>query len=226
MMFNRIVVTLSLFIIAFLSLYAKDARAYNNNDFQNWGTATAKYQASDVLQLSFENQSRIGNNSTNFYYNHIELGLFGKLSDYLKLGGGFRYTYKKQQLNNAAWKSNYRAIMTALLEFGADKFKFSTRNRFEYRMPDGAPNRWWYRNLFELALPLIVAKPKVRPFIADEIFINLNLKDFSENRAFVGLKIRPIEKFEGKIFYLRQSFETSNRWKSNNVLGISATTFF
>lgn len=225
-MLKHLLIACSLLIVCYSSLYAIKAEAYDNNDFQNWETAAVNIQANEVLQLALENQFRIGNNSTDFYYDHLELNLLGKFSDYLKLGGGFRYTYAKNQSANTAWKSEYRPIMTALLEFGSDRFKLSSRNRFEYRIPDGAPNRWWYRNLVELDLPLIFAKPEIRPFLADEIFINLNPGDFSENRIFAGFKIKPMERLEGKVYYLRQSFETSNRWKSNNIMGISVTTLF
>ena len=91
------------FVLLFSSLiicglfYANDVEAYDNNDYQSWQTLAAQWQINDKLQFGLQDEFRIGKNSTDFYYNHVQLDLLGEISDHISLGAGFRYIYKKNQ---------------------------------------------------------------------------------------------------------------------------------
>jgi len=95
----------------------------------------------------------------------------------------------------------------------------SDRTRFEYRDREDKDDLWRYRNKVTVKLPLELTELKLKPYLADEVFIPLNDDNITKNRIYAGVSFQLLENMTGEVFYLWQSSRTAGDWKDTNVLG-------
>jgi len=60
---------------------------------------------------------------------------------------------------------------------------------------------------------------EIQPYVADEVFIDLDGDDFNRNRAYAGFSLKIFKNLKGEIFYLWQNSKKSGNWNDINVLG-------
>lgn len=211
----------SLFLLIFLLcsfISASSIYAYNNNDFQYWPRLAIDAGLQNNWKFVLFDEVRIGDNSTKLYQNHAETGLINQLSDYVSVGAKFRYVYTRGTNGTEKWNSEYWPIMEGTAATKSGPTEFLTRNRFEYRIIEGQANKWWYRNYLELTFPVIAASIKLRPYIGNEFFFELNNTALKQNRIYAGLKMKFGEHISTDLYYLRYYFKKPD-WKAYNVFG-------
>jgi hypothetical protein len=95
----------------------------------------------------------------------------------------------------------------------------SSRSRFEFRDLKDKEDVWRYRNKFTLKLPFELTELKLKPYIADEIFITLTDDEIDRNRAYLGV-IWPLCKgLDADIYYMWQTSKSIEEWKDIYVIG-------
>ena len=99
------------------------------------------------------------------------------------------------------------------------------RNRVEYRVIQGSENRWVYRNRLDIDLPVIWKRIKLRPYVANEVFVDVGQSDLGFDWLYGGFKLSPAPWLALDIYYMRD-FAEINGWKAYNVLGTSIKFLF
>lgn len=135
-----LVVVLALMIIG-------SAYAYDDGDFQLWNTDVEEYSINKDAKIALEEEFRWGDNTTEFYYQHYDIGFFCNLGKRLNAGAGYRHIY---ELKKGDFKPENSPYITASLLWGFEGFKFEDRSRIEYRHFDYQGDSWRYRNKITL----------------------------------------------------------------------------
>jgi hypothetical protein len=112
----------------------------------------------------------------------------------------------------------------------------SNRFRVEYRDLWGDSDYWRFRDkvTFNSAFDSLDARgirllnrERFKPYIADEIFFSSNGQGFSQNEAYLGVKIKIVKNVDADLYYLYQSTENSSgRWQDNNIIGMDIVFSF
>ena len=193
------------------------AYAYDDHDFQVWNTDVEEFKINKDAKIAAEEEFRWGNNASEFYYHHYDIGFFYNLKKFLNLGGGYRRIY---ELKKGKFKVEDEPYLTTALFWDLKGFKFEDRNRLEYRNFDYQNDSWRYRNKITVKLPCRFTKMEVQPYISDEIFIGFNgSSQFNQNRFTSGLGMNLTKNIKAEIYYMLQSSKGSDVWVDTNVLG-------
>jgi len=215
MKMKYLIFTFSILALFFLG---NKAYAYDNHDFQIWNTDTEEIKINKSLKAVFEQEFRWGDNASELFYQHYDVGVVYAVNKNLDLGAGYRHVLDKK---GDKFKSENEPNISAILKTDFAGFSLSDRNRLEYRHFKYQTDNWRYRNLFTLRLPWKFTKLQIRPYLADEIFINLNGMDLNGNRLYFGLGFDLIGNLKGELYYMLHTVKASNicTWSDTNVFG-------
>ena len=203
-----------MFTLALLAMGS--AHAFDNGDFQVWHTEVQELKIDDASRIAMEEEVRLGDDGGNLYYHHYDLGYAYDANKHLTLGLNYRQVYDKK---NGNFKIENRPHINATLKEEIAGFKLETRNRLEYRHFDYQEDSWRYRNKFTVKFPWKFTRLQIQPYLADEIFLNLNGIDFNRNRFYSGFTFNLTKNLKAEVYYLFQSAKSSGRWTDANVLG-------
>jgi hypothetical protein len=191
--------------------------ATQDGDSQLWNTESIEGALAEDWGVKLEEEFRIGDDMEELYYHHTDAGLTYKLTDLFLLGLNYRQIFEKR---NGEFKEENRLHVNATIKWRWEDFSFKDRSRFEYRVRTGKENVWRYRNKLSGTLPVKMTKFDIQPYLADEVFIDLNEGKFSRNRLFAGFGADVIKHLEVDIYYLWQASDKDKDWIDFNVIGI------
>lgn len=102
----------------------------------------------------------------------------------------------------------------------------SDRSRLEYRNRENEKDVWRYRNKVTVKLPVELTALKLQPYVAEELFINLDEEGFNRNRLAGGFYINLSKNIKGDIYYLWQTSKSDRKWDDINVIGTGLRFYF
>jgi len=192
---------------------------YEDEGFQWWSNAGASFDVAKDWKCAFEQEFRMGDDGGNLYYEHSDLGfIYSGLAEWLDLGAGFRLIYEKDSSDEFQRENSPYIIVT--LKGKLFDCPVSTRSRIEYRDRTEKEDVWRYRNKITVKLPVELTPLKLKPYLADEIFITLNDDNVDKNRLYFGAVMPLSEGIEADIFYMWQASRVdSGDWSDIQVLG-------
>ena len=203
-------------IVAFFCL---DALAFDDEDWQYWGTANASYKISDEWKFGIEEEVRWGDDMHNPYYNHTDAGFtYSGLADWFDLSLNYRHI-KEEKSND--WKTEYRPHVNGTVKWKWQDFSFSNRSRFEFREREDTDETWQYRNKLSLKPPISLTKHKIQPYVADETFFDSDSKELNRNRLYSGFSFQIFKDLKAELYYLwqRSKSSSSGKWTDVNAVG-------
>jgi len=208
---------ISFVLIGLTLMLTAKVYAYDDHDFQVWNTDVEEFKINKDAKIALEEEFRWGDNASEFYYHHYDIGFFYNLKKFLNVGGGYRRIY---ELKKGEFKVEDEPYVTTTLLWDLKGFKFEDRNRLEYRYFDCQNDSWRYRNKITVKLPRRFTKMEVQPYLSDEIFIGFNgSSQFNQNRFSSGLSMNITKDIKAEIYYMLQSSKGSDVWVDTNVLG-------
>jgi len=206
-------------IVGIIAFFCSDALAFDDEDWQYWGTASVSYEISDEWKLDLEEEARWGDDMRNPYYNHTDVGaVYSGLADWFDLGINYRYINEEK---SNEWKKEHRPHVNGTVKWKLCDFSFSNRSRFEFREREDSDEVWQYRNKLSLKSLLNLTKYKIQPYIADETFFDSDLKELNRNRLYSGLSFNIFKNLKGDVYYLwqRSKSSSSGKWTDVNAVG-------
>lgn len=203
------------------------AYAYDNRDFQVWNTDAEEMKINDKLKVTLEEEFRWGDNASELYYQHYDIGLGYALNKSWDLKLSYRHVLEKK---SGKFKVENEPNINATYKWNFLGCDMSNRFRLEYRHFDYQTDTWRYRNMLTVKAPWEFTRFKIRPFIADDLFIVSKGAAINNNRFYSGLGFKITKNFEGDIHYLLQHTRTVGKtkttWPHVNVLGIRLKAVF
>lgn len=209
--------------IGLVLVFTASAYAYDDGDFQLWHTENQEFKVNKNSKITLEEEFRWADDAGDFYYQHYDAGFSQSMNKHLVLGVNYRQVYEKK---NGKFQEENRPYVNATLKHELRGFQFDDRNRFEYRHFDYQTDTWRYRNKFTAKFPWKLIKVEIQPYLADEIFVDLNTGSFNRNRFYAGFGFSIIKNLKAEIYYLLQSSKSSGKWADANVLGTKLKIIF
>ena len=190
--------------------------AFDDNDFQYWNTESVSWKITEDWKMKVEEEFRFGNDVSDFYYQHSDLGVtYSGIAEWLDIGINYRFVFEEK---NDDWSYENRPHVNTTVKLDLYDFNFNSRARFEYRDKENADPEWRYRNKFTIKSPKFT-KLEIQPYIADEIFVDFDGEDLNRNRLYGGIELKMFDNLKGEIFYLWQSSESNDNWTDWHILG-------
>ena len=66
----------------------------------------------------------------------------------------------------------------------------------------------------------------IKPYVTDEIFVNLDGTGFSQNRIYLGVVTKLHKNMSTNLYYAFQTIEDKEAWENNNIIGVDFTCYF
>lgn len=207
----------TLLIVGLILALAVKAYAYDDHDFQIWNTETEEIKVGEKWKVSAEQEFRWGDNASELFYQHYDMGAFYSFTKWFSAGAGYRHVLLKSKGKYLIENEPYIHV-TVTGEFKG--FKLESRNRFEYDHFDYRSDYGRYRNKFTLRFPWKWTKIQIQPFVADEVFLCYTKSDaFNQNRFSAGFGVDITKNIKGDIFYMLQSYKSGETWFDANIFG-------
>jgi hypothetical protein len=192
------------------------AFAYEDGDWQCWNTESIEGNLTENWKIKLEEEFRFGDKMGQLYYHHTDCGLTSRLTDWFYLGLNYRQIYEKKK---GKWKEENRPHANGIFKRKWQEFKVKNRSRFEYRIRQGKEAVWRYRNKLTVAFPVKYTRLDIKPYLADEIFVDFDKGKLNRNRLYVGFKAKLVKRLKTDIFYLWQRSKKGGAWIDYNVIG-------
>jgi hypothetical protein len=210
--------------VVFVLLYAAGP-ALAEGDHEYWAKAAFVVPVSANWRFSFEERLTFGDEARRLDDHQMDYCLtYWGFADWLGVGLGYKQTFEK---DDDDWRVEDRPLTNIILKTRIRDWAVVSRSRFEYRIPEEDPESWRYRNQVTILSPATFTPLKILPYISDEIFIDLDEADFSQQRLYGGCFIPLHEKIRLELFYLwKLSEQDDGSWHDTNVLGSYLCFFF
>jgi len=191
--------------------------ADTDGDFQYWNTESVSWEFIEGWTATLEEEFRFEDGGGDFSYQHSDIGVhYELLKGYIDLGMNYRLVFQE---SSGKWRDENRPHLNATAKFDLFGFNLSSRSRFEARFREKTSDGWRYRNKFTVKLPKFTAF-EIRPYIADEVFVDFIKDKFTTNRLYGGVGFKVFKNLKADIFYLWQATqEKDGTWLDFNVLG-------
>ena len=213
-----------MFVIVGVALFLMTTvYAYDDGDFQIWNTENQEFKVNKESRITLEEEFRWGDDAGDFYYHHYDTGFIHSFNQNLDLQANYRQVYEKKK---GEFKEESRPHLNATLKFELYAFKLDDRNRIEYQHFDYKTDTWRYRNKFAVKFPWKLTRLEIQPYVADEIFVELEDGSLSRNRLYSGLEFTIIKHIKGGVYYLLQSSKSSTQWVDAYVTGTKLKLIF
>lgn len=223
----RIFSTRLILICSLIFVFAKPAFA---SDAQFWQTFSVEGEVYKDLTLQIAEEIRFCDNMSELYYAQTDIGLMYALTDWFKFGAMYRQVFENRGYDVDesfdTWRQEKRPIANLIFDLKTKYIAFSDRSQFEFRFIDGARYNVRYRNKLSIEFPIKFEKVKFAPYVADEIFVDINNGVFNTNRFYTGTKFKIIDRFALELYYLLQSSKKTNYWSNFSALGFKAGVIF
>ncbi len=181
-----------------------------------WQAAKISKPLNDIYTLSMEGDFRSFNLAEQLKYYHGDIGIsFQVLSNFM-LSVNFREVFEWK----GVWKQEHRPHGTVSTKMQFGSLGISARSRFEYRMKQDKDPVIRNRNLVSIKFGKEFTPLKLVPYIADEIFYDMEESELNRNRFYVGMEIKCISFVKTVIYFLQQKDLKNEAWEPTNVVGM------
>ena len=215
------------FILECIFTFGGPCFAFEDEGFQFWASTSTSLDISQNWAAMFHREFRLGDDGGTLYYQHSELGAMYKgLAEWLELGFNYRQIFERD--DERVWKLENRPHVNITLKGKLSDLDLSNRSRFEYRIREDKDDLWRYRDKVTVKLPDELTGLKLKPYVANEVFITLDDCDYNVNRFYSGINFDffLFKKIQADVFYLWQSSKSHDDWKDIHVLGTGLKILF
>ncbi len=224
-----------LLCLILFSLLLADGVCYgSDNSFQFWPSAGVAWEVNKDWTLNYSEQLRLNDRGGTLYYGQSDFGLIYKsLAEWLDIGVNYTVIYGYGE--DADDTDEKRTSLSAILRGKILDRDVSDRLRLEYRDRAEKSNMWRFRNKFTVNRPFenldtrgirLLEEGLIKPYVADEIFVDLDGTGFSQNRVYLGIVTRLHKNMSTDFYYVLQTIKDKGAWENNNIIGVDFTCHF
>lgn len=198
--------------IFFLSIIGLSLNAQSNNNFQYWLITNLKAHISPDMQISFQQRYNFGFDEFHTRLNLFEVGIAYDVTDWFNLGLSYKQLYFND--GNSGFYSENRPQLAGTFSARYSDFRFSLRNRLDYRHFEVKETYFSYNNKFTLRY----MKFPFQPFISEELFYNIEVPKIELLRLTSGLYMA-LKYCKIEVYYGYEISSSSVLRKTHNAFG-------
>ena len=190
---------------------------FANSSFEYWNRESAEWKINKKFKVSLDEEVRFNSGGRGFYHWFSDPGLAFSPFAWLELGVNYRFILEKNKKKH--WEYENRPHLNVTLKTSLYGFDLSDRSRFEYRDKEKGDDGWRYRNESKIKLPWKFTRFELRPYAAEEFFVDFDKSEINKNRVYGGIEFKLFKHVKGDLYYLWQADHVKSSWTSTNVLG-------
>ena len=223
--FMAVLKRFNVLVVLCVCLFCSQIFAVDTTGFQFKTTTSLSTDLSTLWKVKFEEEIKYAADEGEVFYNHSDLGfIYSGFADWLDVGLNIRLITSKGSSDK--WTQETRPHVNFTIKDKIGDIAFSTRSRFEFRDRYQKEDTWRYRNKFTFKLPYELTELKLRPYVADEVFINMNEEGYSANRVYAGFSFNITKKIKGDLYYQWQSARANPGRDDTHTLGTKISFSF
>ena len=212
-------------IVLMAIIFNSPCLASKSGNLEYWQAQSVSHSLSDTYKISIEQEFRVGRQcGSNYLHNvNVELRRSG-ITEWLDIGLAFKKEYEKD--SSGKFREEDRPHLNFYFKGKLSDLDLSNRFRIEYRDHEIKNNVYRLRNKLGLKLPYELTPLKLQPYIADEVFFNLNSDNFNQNRLYSGFSFKPFGNMVFSFYYMYKKSKSSLGWIDTNVIGTQLKFLF
>jgi len=204
-------------VLILTTVFTLPSFAADDDDFQYWSTVGFSFDIDKDWTFAAEEEFRFSESGHRFGYHHTNVGLIYKsLADWMDIGFNYKQIFEKS--DKGEWLKENRPHFNIILKTKLLDLSVSNRFRVEYRDREQKDNFWRYRNKVTIKLPSFT-EFNLKPYLADEVYINLDGTGYSKNRLYSGFSFALAKDIKFDVYYLWQSSRSGSNQTDINVIG-------
>jgi len=216
----------------------------DDGDWQFWTYDSATVKLTDRTALALDGMLRYGDDMSELWYWHADVGLVFKVNKHLALKPSYRH--KAVETGPKAhpvmgdlheWRYVRNPSINAILSAKPGGWKIKNVCRLAYWDFDddfqelGAmrinTDRWLYRNITAVIPPVVLTGMKLMPFAKEDVFVDLKEGEVNRNRLSAGLIMGKYKTAKPSLYYMWEATDWSEGgWRDINIVGIDVTMAF
>ncbi len=119
----------------------------------------------------------------------------------------------------STWSSEHRPYGQVVGKLKMLNLSLSGRARMEYRITSDE-KKFRNRDMVTIKSGHSFSSLKLVPYLADEIFYDLEENELNKNRFYLGVKIKKFGFVKPAVYLMRQSSLKNDKWTYFDVLGL------
>jgi hypothetical protein len=214
-------------IIAVITVlfFSERCFAFADGDVQVWQTTCAYFDLDEDWAVTVQEHLKLGHDAGHLYLHQTDLGfVYQGLADWIDLGFNFKHGFRKN--DDGHWSRENRPHLNITFYGRLGSLDFDDRSRFEYRDKEHQEDLWRYVHRLKVKLPFEFTKYKFRPFVADQVYLNLEGQTFEKNRIYSGVSFELTKNVESEFYYVWESRQFDDQWKDLNAFGFTLEILF
>ena len=178
-------------VLAFASM--GHGQVNSDGDWQLWTHDSATVKLSENVTGLVDVMYRFGDDMSDLWYQHYDVGVIYKVSDWLSIKSSYRV--KMVNLDSFAgdtWLNINNPNLNFMFTKKIGKTILKNNCRFSYWDYAEDFNRTdllYCRNIFTIIGPKAFTKAKIKPFIKEDFFYNTDINEVDRNRLSTGLLV-------------------------------------
>lgn len=191
------------------------------DDQQFWGVTSFSFRLNDEWTMKIKENFRFEDGQ---HFEQInEIVFTTALSESLEMGLGFRQVHKEDAGHE--WRRENRPYVELTVKLDLWGLKCSDRNRFVFRDFERKKDIFRYRNRFKVQWPEDIFDLPLRPYIAEEVFIEEEY-GYDQNRIYAGVVWDVNKLLDVDIFVVHRSDKAAGGWDDTFITGIETIFSF
>lgn len=214
---------LNLHRLCFLSFFfiLGSLAAAKPSSFQYRFSAGADWDFRPDWELNLQQSLRHLEGQGGIYYRASDVGIvYSGLAPWLDVGLSFKAQFKENASGETFGQN--RPYLNVVFHGDLQRFEISNRVRLEYRDNEAKPDLWRSRNLLKIGYLLQAGTWEVTPYLADEVFLNMDSDGDYSNRITLGTSATPNERVSLRLYH----FWESKRTKRVRAVGLALKFHF
>jgi hypothetical protein len=194
--------------VLFMVLSMTSTAFAKKHDLQYWHTDSVSWKFDKDWKFTFGEEGRLNDTASHAWYQELDMGIvYSGVAKWLDLSFNFKHALSE---SNNKWRREEWTHLNATLKTNIKGYSISSRSRLEYRMRQDVENTWRFRDMVTVKLPCKFTRYEIQPFVADEILVDLDQKQLSENRGYAGLTFKINKHLSADVYYMKQRLKAAS----------------
>lgn len=207
--------------IVSLGLVSLGQAVFNEDgDWQFWNQDAVTYKITDSLTVCSDAMFRLGDDASELWYQHYDVGVNFKVKKRLTVKPSFRLKKIKRA---GKWEEISNPSLNVILSHKVGGVKLKNNCRFSYWNYDTEFNmkdRWFYRNILMVESSRSLTSIELKPFIKEDFFFDCEEEKINRNRLSTGLLIGKPKILSPTLYLMWQAYKPMNDWVDNYIVGV------
>jgi hypothetical protein len=200
-------------------IFSESRCALADGSVQFWQTTAATVDINKDWMATVQEHVKLRQHAGTLYYEHTDLGFVYKgLASGIDIGFNYKQVFCKD--DDGGWSRENRPHLNVMIRGRLGAFDFFDRSRFEYRDKQDERDLWRYVHLLKVAMPFEFTRFKVRPYVADQVYLNLDGQVLDKNRIYSGVSFDLAKNVRGDFCYVWQSEKSDGCWEDLDALNL------